>query len=550
MHAVINPKRLSIGEISIAKPDLIRVQRQPAGHWQLADSSGLEVQTVAAGEGRTVTVAADRAEGGAVSRLHLRWRRSLHPGVRILGDAWERGYGDLQWQGIHPERVLPWMALVYDPDSGISWGIGVQVRASAFAFWSVDPDGYSLWLDLRSGSHAVRLGDRTLTVATIRGVETAERPFQAQAQLAETLCADPRPVGPLVGSNNWYYAYGQNFDANAVIGDAQLIADLVGNHPIRPFAVVDDGWTPDGTADGRQASGGPWTTSRVPEFPDMSELAADIRARGVRPGIWIRPLLYREPPTRGPVQQWAGGYSLDPSHPTTLELVAGDVRQIRSMGFDLIKYDFSTYDAFRRWGFQMHARPAGDHLTPADQSRTSAEVMVDFYRTIKEAAGDTVLIGCTVIGHLAAGLVEAQRVGDDTSGRSWERTRKMGVNSLAFRLAQHRKFYTVDPDCVASTHDTDWQQNRQFLDLVARSGTALFVSVDPTTRSDDRDNEISVALRRALDGGEPRCIEPLDWLDTTTPQAWQFGTDTATYKWFDTDGPDPFARDDAGGFTD
>ena len=40
------------------------------------------------------------------------------------------------------------------------------------------------------------------------------------------------------------------------------------------------------------------------------------------------------------------------------------------------------------------------------------------------------------------------RTGDDTSGRIWERTRRMGVNTLAFRLPQHNTFYHIDADCV------------------------------------------------------------------------------------------------------
>ena len=536
--------------VGIDEPSLIRVQRQPDGPWQEVPASGLEIATAADGLGRTVSVAADGRGAGAVSRIHLRWRRQIAAGVRILGDAWERGYGDLQWRGLHAQRVLPWMALVHTPSCGVTWGVGVLVRPAAFACWTVDPDGFSLWLDLRSGSQAVQLGNRTLAVATVRAIESTDGPFQAHRQLCAALCADPLPVGPLVGCNNWYYAYGKDFDAAAVVGDARLIAELVGDHPVRPFGVVDDGWTPDGVADGRRASGGPWTTSRAASFPDMAEVAAAIAAEGVRPGIWMRSLLYREPPADGPIQPWEGGYALDPSHPATLELVARDVRQMRDWGFELIKHDFSTFEVLRRWGFQMGARPAGDGLIPADLTRTTAEVMVDYYRALKEAAGDAFVLGCAVIGHLAAGLVEAQRVGDDTSGRTWERTRKMGVNSLAFRLAQHRTFFAVDADCVASTHATAWSFNRQFLDLIARSGTSLFVSVDPTTRTDAVDNDLASALRLALDGGIPGGVEPLDWLDTTSPQSWRAGDTTVTYHWFETAGADPYARNDEGEFTD
>ena len=134
-------------------------------------------------------VAADARDGGAVTRIHLRWKRTIAPGVRILGDAWERGYGDLQWQGIHPQRVLPWMTVIHDPATDATWGVGVEVRPAAFAFWSVDTDGYSLWLDLSAGQHAVELGDRTLTVATVQGVETSETPYRAHRELCAALAS-------------------------------------------------------------------------------------------------------------------------------------------------------------------------------------------------------------------------------------------------------------------------------------------------------------------------------------------------------------------------
>ena len=78
--------------------------------------------------------------------------------------------------------------------------------------------------------------------------------------------------------------------------------------------------------------------------------------------------------------------------------------------------------------------------------------MLDLYRTIRtQLPGTPWCIGCNTIGHLAAGLVEAQRIGDDTSGREWSRTRKMGVNTLAFRMPQHNTFFAADPDCVPVT---------------------------------------------------------------------------------------------------
>lgn len=527
----------------VGEPDLVRVQIDPRGGWQSPSDAGVKVAFQRSGAGLEVTVAA--SPGTGLSRVQLRWRRLLPAGVRLLGDAWERTYSDLDWHGLRPEQLFPWLVLVHDPKAGHTWGAGVDVRAGSFAGWTVDPEGVSLWLDVRAGADPVQLGDRTLAAAVIRWVSGTDRPYAVQCALAAAVCHDPLPTGPLVGCNNWYYAYGRDFDAAAVVRDARTLAELVGDHPVRPFGVVDDGWSVDGTADGRKGSGGPWDVGRPLEFPDMGEVAAAIAAEGVRPGIWFRPLLARQEPTAGGLRPWEGGWALDPSHPATLETVAGDVRRIRDWGFELIKHDFSTFEALGRWGFQMGPRPAADDIHPWDTSRTTAEVLVDFYRAIRDAAGDGLVLGCNVVGHLAAGLVEAQRTGDDTSGRVWERTRRMGVNTLAFRLAQHRRFFTLDADCVASTPETDWRLNRQLLDLIARSGTALFVSVDPVTRSEAVDADLAAALRLALDGGAPDGVEPLDWFDTTSPQRWRCGDDALDYRWFAASGADPLDLTDA-----
>ena len=127
----------------------------------------------------------------------------------------------------------------------------------------------------------------------------------------------------------------------------------------------------------------------------------------------------------------------------------------------------------------MDAEITDDGWAFADQTRTTAEIIHAFYVALREAAGTAMLLGCNTIGHLTAGLFELQRIGDDTSGRDWNRTRKMGVNTLAFRIPQHGAFFAIDADCVGVTNAVPWRFNRQWLDLLARSGTPLFVSVAP-----------------------------------------------------------------------
>ena len=167
--------------------------------------------------------------------------------------------------------------------------------------------------------------------------------------------------------------------------------------------------------------------------------------------------------------------------PEVRQKVADDIARLRQWGFELIKHDYTTFDLFGRWGFQMGAAMTRDGWTFASGSdahdgRGDRRAVSRRFAT---AAGDSLVIGCNTVSHLSAGHFEICRIGDDTSGTEWARTRKMGVNTLAFRGAQHGAFYVADADCVGVTNAMPWALNRQWLDLLARSGTMLFVSLAP-----------------------------------------------------------------------
>src|SRR3954463_13670792 len=73
------------------------------------------------------------APGAAVRRIHLRWRGEA-AGIRLLlGDAWERGYGDLEWRGSVPDRVMPWYFAAFDGQQ--THAFGVRTGPAAFCCW-------------------------------------------------------------------------------------------------------------------------------------------------------------------------------------------------------------------------------------------------------------------------------------------------------------------------------------------------------------------------------------------------------------------------------
>ncbi len=128
------------------------------------------------------------------------------------------------------------------------------------------------------------------------------------------------------------------------------------------------------------------------------------------------------------------------------------MREATGWGYEMVKHDYSTYDLLGQWGFEMGPQPTLPGWSLHDRSRTNAEVIAASMRCCATRPGEQILLdGCNTVGHLGQGIFDLQRTGDDTSGRQWERTRRMGVNTLAFRLPQHGTFYTLDADLVGIT---------------------------------------------------------------------------------------------------
>jgi len=503
----------------------VPLSQATAGVWR---ASGLEVRTEVKAGRLAVTLSAPTTP---VVRLQLRWHVDLGGAKLFLGDHWERSYADLEWRSEVPNRPMPWYFLATFGDR--TDGYGVLTRPSAFCFWNADRSGISLWADVRSGGVGVQLDERVLSVCdvTCRRGGAGESPFAAARAFCRSLCDAPRmPSTPVFGTNDWYYNYGDS-RPDRILETTRLVASLSPAGPNRPWSVVDDGWAPGGNESGT------WDRGNE-RFGDMAAFAAKISAAGARPGIWFRPLLAAS--TRpDALRLGRNRQCLDPSLPEVLAIVERDMRTLRAWGYGLIKHDYSSYDVLGRWGFTMGSTLTDDNWKFADTSRTTAEIVNRFYQAIRDSAGDAIVIGCNTFSHLSAGVFEVNRIGDDTSGRSWDRTRRMGVNTLAFRAPHHGAFYAADPDIAAITAQHPWAQGRLWLRLLAESGMPTFVSPEIDAVTPEAKKALTEAFAAAASA--PPVAEPLDWLETVCPRRWRLRGRVVEFDWSTADGPWPFS---------
>ena len=477
------------------------------------------------------------AQTSKVKWIKLRWNNlSWDKNVRFLGDAWERGYGDMEWKGMNPNRFMPWYFCAKSEAKSVCYG--VKVRPSAMCFWQVDSLGMTLFLDVRCGGSGVNLKGRVIKLADVIACEMRDcTSFEAMQEFCGQMCEDPiLPKYPVYGSNNWYYAYGKSSESE-ILADCDYILNLTKDIENKPYMVIDDCWQEHHRLN--EYNGGPWTKGNE-KFPDMKALAEKLVQKGVRPGIWVRLLLNEDENIKN---EWRLSHNncIDPTNPEALNYIKEDIKRICNWGYTLIKHDFSTFDLFGKWGFQMSPLVTDDGWHFYDDSLTSAEVVKLLYKAILDASveasnGETLILGCNTVGHLGAGYMHINRTGDDTSGVIWERTRFMGVNTLAFRLPQHGKFYEIDADCVGIDGGISWSMNKQWADVLAKSGTPLFISVRPNILDETEKQELHEILKVA--SKQEHHVIPVDWEETTCPEHWQDKDHDidCKYQWFEETG--------------
>ena len=460
----------------------------------------------------------------ALKEIQLSWKIPAIKNALVVGDAWERTYGDISWQNINPSKKLPWYCVEHDENNTVCFG--VKTGCSTICYWRVADNNLQLNLDTRTGGSGVRLGDRTLNAAEIVTTKNQgnENAFATIRRFCKQMCSAPRTIAqPVYGINDWYFAYGNN-SADLIFQHTSLLAPLATNTSNKPFSVIDMGW----------ATGTDHTKPNT-KFGDMKNVSDKIKQLGMRPGLWTRPLWATGNENKKLLSPGFvndnkdDGLTLDPTIEENIEHIKNMIGLYKQWGFEMVKHDYTTFDIYSKWGFEMN-----DKMTEAgwqfnDNSKTNAEIILHLYQAIREAAGDMYLIGCNTISHLSAGLFELNRIGDDTSGKDWARTKKMGVNTMGFRMVQHKTFYEADGDCVGLTTAVPWEKNKQWMQLLAQSSAPLFISAQPEAVGGEQRQFIKQCFDAA---SKPQPIgEPLDWLTNPFPSKWKLDDELVMFSW-------------------
>lgn len=462
------------------------------------------------------------ATNDKVKFIELEWNFENDNGIYVFGDAWERSYGELEFRKLSDNgRCMPWYFIATNKTECFCFG--VKTQPNAFISFRYTVDGIKATVDCRNGNCGVELGGRKLHLATfVYKNYSSDDVYACLHDYCKSLCDNPiLPKERIYGGNNWYYAYGKS-SYGEIIADTKVQVELANGIENRPFEVIDDCWQ-------IHSCEGPWIPNE--KFGDMRKLAEEIKEIGARPGIWVRLLHNRDSAITDDMRILRDGKRqyLDPTHTAVREYIKSDIERIRGWGYELLKHDFTTFDLFGAWGSNLFLTENDiESWSFYDKSKTNAEITLDLYRLIKDTAQDMYIIGCNTVSHLCAGLVEINRTGNDTSGREWEATKKNGVNTLAFRLAQNEAFYMCDADCVGILEDNiPWEKNKQWLHVLSYSNTPLFVSCNDKL-TDEQKKDLTEAYKVFQ---ENHTIRPVDIFENLTPSVWEIDGETVNYEW-------------------
>ncbi len=463
---------------------------------------------------------------------------------RVLTDEWERCYGLAGVQDVGTSATVQsaWDLHLFDSKKHVGCTLSYfQIPNSKISFTLGRTDDQCTSLTVRCDTHSGRRGVLLETQRTFELHELMVRMHQGSCFsglesyariIARRNHVKPPPVLP-VGWVDWYFEKAPTTEDD-VLRNLDFIADELKDFGLE-YIQIDSGWqlgvetTP---PPHNVISGGPWTPNS--KFRrGMKWFADEIRKRGLKPGIWVRPFHSiggsRE---RMEHPEWFNDQGqMDFSHPGVRGEVSGLVALLTDeWGFEYIKYDFPSFDLFDAWGpalFEDHSA----HAETYNPQETNITAYRESIAAIAAAArGKAHLLACNSVMPATIGEAQVFRIGDDVG--DWGRTFRYGVKSVSARYYTNGVFWTNDPDCLLVREPFTLDQARMWASLISLSGGVVFISEHLPSLPSERLDIIKKAMPVYMNNGSGYAFgRPLDLLENNPPTIWDFEVNRPFASW-------------------
>jgi hypothetical protein len=239
----------------------------------------------------------------------------------------------------------------------------------------------------------------------------------------------------------------------------------------------------------------------------MAALAAYIKSRGLKPGIWLAPhgqsneavvklnhgVFLLKPDGSSASSTWEGRFLVDPSAPESQQYLKGLFSTLSGWGYEYFKIDGQPI-VVREYRNKKSAmkRPADD----------TDGLYRDTLTSIREAIGpDRYLLGCWVVPLEGIGLMNGSRIGADVLP-NWDGFKFALRATMEYYFLHNIAWYT-DPDVLVVRAPLPLEQARAWATLQGLTGQSLLTS----DRLSDLSAERVELLRRVYPAVD---IVPLD----------------------------------------
>jgi len=306
---------------------------------------------------------------------------------------------------------------------------------------------------------------------------------------------------PPSGWCTWYYYY-QQINEDEVKQNTRWIADHLKDYGAQ-YVQIDDGWQGTGRVYTRD-----WTNVSD-KFPGgMAKLAADIKADGLTPGIWIAPhgqsndtvvknlpaIFLTKPDGTSASETWEGRYLLDPSTPESQKYMKGLFTKLAGWGYEYFKIDGQPV-------------VVGEYRSKKSFMKNPSDDTVGLYRqtleSIRAAIGpQRYLLGCWGMPIEGAGIMNGSRTGGDVV-LDWAGGFMLALRTTMQNYYLHNIAWYTDPDTILVRSPLTLDQARAWATLQGLTGQAIMNS----DRLMDLSAERVELLRRVYPAVD---IRPLD----------------------------------------